>query len=154
MPLGEMMQHAANHGVHHRGQVALLLRLLGHVPGDFRLQVVAGILQLHLEGRGAQKVAAVNDAKQCTQTFQHPFAVRLVFCVRMFDKKAHVAQKMGQAKLHEDVEVFHVLAVGREIVAAQDAVEFFAQHVHENIRATGRVDLEEREKRGLQDPRL
>ena len=35
MPLGEMMQHAANHGVHHRGQVALLLRLLGHVPGDF-----------------------------------------------------------------------------------------------------------------------
>ena len=37
MPLGEMMQHAANHGVHHRGQVALLLRLLGHVPGDFDL---------------------------------------------------------------------------------------------------------------------
>ncbi len=23
MPLGELMQHAANHGVHHRGQVAL-----------------------------------------------------------------------------------------------------------------------------------
>ena len=37
LPLGEMMQHAANHGVHHRGQVALLLRLLGHVPGDFDL---------------------------------------------------------------------------------------------------------------------
>ncbi len=29
MPLGETMQHAAMHGVHHRGQVALLLRLLG-----------------------------------------------------------------------------------------------------------------------------
>jgi uncharacterized damage-inducible protein DinB len=28
MALGEMLQHAANHGVHHRGQVALLLRLL------------------------------------------------------------------------------------------------------------------------------
>ena len=35
MPLGELMQHAANHGVHHRGQVALLLRLLGYAPGDF-----------------------------------------------------------------------------------------------------------------------
>ena len=30
-----MMLHAAVHGVHHRGQVALLLRSLGYVPGDF-----------------------------------------------------------------------------------------------------------------------
>lgn len=35
MPLGELMQHAANHGVHHRGQVALLLRLVGYAPGNF-----------------------------------------------------------------------------------------------------------------------
>src|SRR5688572_25227814 len=34
MPLGELMHHAAIHGVHHRGQVALLLRLLGYVPGN------------------------------------------------------------------------------------------------------------------------
>ena len=34
MPLGELMQHAANHGVHHRGQVTLLLRLLGVAPGN------------------------------------------------------------------------------------------------------------------------
>ena len=35
--LGALMQHAATHGVHHRGQVALLLRSLGRAPGNFDL---------------------------------------------------------------------------------------------------------------------
>jgi uncharacterized damage-inducible protein DinB len=35
MPMGELLQHAANHGVHHRGQVSLLLRLLGYNPDNF-----------------------------------------------------------------------------------------------------------------------
>jgi uncharacterized damage-inducible protein DinB len=35
MPVGELMQHAANHGAHHRGQVSLLLRLLGYAPDNF-----------------------------------------------------------------------------------------------------------------------
>jgi uncharacterized damage-inducible protein DinB len=35
--LGGLMQHAATHGVHHRGQVALLLRSLGYVPGNVDL---------------------------------------------------------------------------------------------------------------------
>jgi uncharacterized damage-inducible protein DinB len=35
MPLGELMQHAAAHGVHHRGQVAMMLRLHGYTPGNF-----------------------------------------------------------------------------------------------------------------------
>jgi uncharacterized damage-inducible protein DinB len=37
MPVGELLQHAANHGVHHRGQVSLLLRLLGQDPENFDL---------------------------------------------------------------------------------------------------------------------
>jgi uncharacterized damage-inducible protein DinB len=35
MLLGELMHHAAIHSVHHRGQVAMLLRLLGRAPGNF-----------------------------------------------------------------------------------------------------------------------
>lgn len=35
LPLGELMYHAALHGVHHRGQAALLLRELGYAPGNF-----------------------------------------------------------------------------------------------------------------------
>ncbi|HEX6104916.1 MAG TPA: DinB family protein [Gemmatimonadales bacterium] len=39
LPLGNLMQHAAMHAVHHRGQVSLLLRALGHVPGNFDLLI-------------------------------------------------------------------------------------------------------------------
>ncbi len=39
MELGALMQHAATHGVHHRGQVALLLRVLGYPPGNFDLLI-------------------------------------------------------------------------------------------------------------------
>ena len=34
---GEFLQHAANHSVHHRGQIALLLRVLGVAPGNVDL---------------------------------------------------------------------------------------------------------------------
>jgi uncharacterized damage-inducible protein DinB len=33
--VGDLLHHAANHSVHHRGQVALLVRALGRVPGNF-----------------------------------------------------------------------------------------------------------------------
>ncbi|MFW6201798.1 MAG: DinB family protein, partial [Gemmatimonadota bacterium] len=46
MPLGELLHHAAMHGVHYRGQVAVLLRELGHVPGN------VDILFYYAERRG------------------------------------------------------------------------------------------------------
>ena len=35
MRMGELLHHSTVHAVHHRGQVALLLRQLGHTPGNF-----------------------------------------------------------------------------------------------------------------------
>ncbi len=40
--LGELMQHAAAHSIHHRGQVALLLRLVGYEPGFIDMLVYYG----------------------------------------------------------------------------------------------------------------
>ena len=47
MPLGELMHHGAIHAVHHRGQVAMLLRMLGQTPGNFDILIYYG------ERRGA-----------------------------------------------------------------------------------------------------
>jgi len=42
MALGDLLQHAGIHAAHHRGQVALLLRELGQVPGNFDFLIYAG----------------------------------------------------------------------------------------------------------------
>jgi uncharacterized damage-inducible protein DinB len=42
MRLGDLLHHAGIHGVHHRGQVAVLLRSLGYVPGNFDILLYYG----------------------------------------------------------------------------------------------------------------
>jgi uncharacterized damage-inducible protein DinB len=50
MPLGELLQHGANHGVHHRGQVSMMLRMLGYAPGNI------DILFYHAEKRAGARL--------------------------------------------------------------------------------------------------
>ena len=42
MPMAEVLHHSANHGVHHRGQLALLLRMLGYTPGNVDILIYYG----------------------------------------------------------------------------------------------------------------
>ena len=37
--LGDLMHHSVIHAVHHRGQVAVMLRTLGHTPGNFDMLI-------------------------------------------------------------------------------------------------------------------
>jgi len=67
-------------------------------------------------------------------------------------QELHVADQMGQAELDPHIAEVQVFAVGREIVAAQQAVEFRAQQLQEHLRAAGLVDLEVGEERGSQAP--
>ncbi|MBS1788627.1 MAG: DinB family protein [Acidobacteria bacterium] len=39
MSMGYLLHHAVIHGIHHRAQVALLLRMLGYEPGNFDLLI-------------------------------------------------------------------------------------------------------------------
>ncbi len=50
MLLGELLRHGAIHAVHHRGQVALLLRLIDYSPGNFDMLFFFG--ERHETGGG------------------------------------------------------------------------------------------------------
>lgn len=42
LAIGEMLHHAANHNTHHRGQVSVLVRALGHAPVDVDIMFYYG----------------------------------------------------------------------------------------------------------------
>jgi len=77
----------------------------------------------------------VDDGEKSAQPVKNALAVGLVYGVRMFDEEADIAKKMSEAELDEDPRVFHEFAVGGEVITADKAVEFVAEHFEEDIGA-------------------
>jgi len=124
-----------------------------HAMRGFCPDFVPGVFELPGKSARRQLVAAMNQAEHRPQLVEHPAAVGPVAGVGMLDQEFHVADQMSQAKLHEDVLIEpHVLAVGAEVVAAQNTVELRAQHIQQHVAATRRRDLEQREQRRPETP--
>ena len=85
----------------------------------------------------------MDHGKQFPQRFPQPLAVSLVLSAGQRQQEFHVADQVGHAELHPHVELPHVLAVGAEVIAAQHAVEFRAQHLDQDLRAARLVDAEQ-----------
>jgi len=95
----------------------------------------------------------MDHAEKLLQCLAHPAAVRFLLLVRKRDEELHVADQVGHAELHQGAELAHVFAIGTEVVAAQNAVEFLAKHLDEHLRAARLVDLEQRVKLCAKAPR-
>src|SRR5664280_2389065 len=74
-------------------------------------------LQRLLESGDRHLLAAMNDSEQFPQRRPHPLPVGLLLSTRQRHEKLHVADQVGQAELHQHIELPHVFAVGTEVIA-------------------------------------
>jgi hypothetical protein len=72
--------------------------------------------------------------------------------VALFREKADVADQVGHAELNGRAAVGHVLAIGREIVAADHAAKGFTQHGGQHRAATRRINVKDGKSRGTKAP--
>lgn len=86
--------------------------------------------------------------EQLAESIEQSLSVVPCHLVRQSQQELDFPDQVGQAELHGDAEVFHVLAVRREVVATQHAIEFLAQYFQQHIRASRGINLEQREEFG------
>jgi len=76
-----------------------------------------------------------------------------VASIRQRRQILHVPYQVGQAKLHDDMAFPHIPTVSGKIVAAQDAVEFLSQDLHQHLTTPRRINLEHRVQARPKTPR-
>ena len=98
------------------------------------------------------EVASVDQIEQPARGLQNSTAVRLIRGIGMLGQELQIADQVGQAELHQHSALAHVLAVGTEVVASENAVEFSAQHLDQDLGAPRGCDLEHGKERGTETP--
>ena len=94
-----------------------------------------------MKRKKASPCLRMNDLKQSAQRGQQAGAVGLGPGIGQREEKLDVTDQVGQAELNTDVEVVHVLAISREVITAEHAVELAAQHLNQHLGTVGGVDL-------------
>jgi len=127
--------------------LAVFAEALGHVEG-FALELFAvfvqargyvvecglhdgfaGVFHRAAKGVGVEVSAVVDGLEHLFDGGKQPLSVGFHLGVAQPGEILDITDQMGDAELHGDVEVVHVLVVGREVVAAEHAVELLAEHV-------------------------
>lgn len=113
--------------------------------------LVSSSLQSGLEKLRRHALSPVNDAEERTDPRQEPVGEVLRYLVQLLEE-LHVPDQVGKAKLNEHMEVAHVLAIGGEIVAAEDPLELLSQDLDQDIGSSRLVDAEESVQMGSEAP--
>jgi len=92
---------------------------------------------------------ALEHALDCIEKF---FTIDLGLLIGQLGQELDVADQMSDAKLHQHIEILHVLSIGREVVTANGALEFTSQHLDEDLGTARFIDAEEHIQILLEDP--
>jgi len=138
-----MLEEALNH-VLNQSVRSFVAKAAGE---GFRLQrrlqdVFPRFGQCVLEGLGAEILLAMQRPKQALEPLEQPAPIALHVSIGKLAEKFDVANQVGHAELHQHAALAGIFAVGPIIIAAQNPLEVLPQDAPENLRPTGRGDVE------------
>ena len=112
---------------------------------------LSNFLQLGLKPLRRHALSSMNDAEERADLLEKPFGEASRNFVQLLEE-LDVANQVRETELHAHVEVAHEFAIRREVIAAEDAIEFFAEDIGQDIRAPRLVDTKEGEELRTKTP--
>src|SRR5260370_28489584 len=84
----------------------------------------------------------MDDRERFSQGGPQTLAICPIGRSRQGHQILHVPDQMGQTKLNEYPAFAHIPAVRRKVIAAEHAIEFLAQYLHQHVGAAGWIDFD------------